>query len=67
MIGHRVRLILWDEIDGSSAKRLITGTLHRLDQAGAVIWRENHLPEGQGNTFIPMHRIHEIVDLGRAS
>jgi len=29
-------------------------------------WREHQLPEGQGNTFIPMHRIHEIVDLGRA-
>lgn len=61
MIGNRVRLLLVDE------PREVTGVLHRLDAgAGATIWREHSLPEGQGIVFIPMHRIYEIVDLGRA-
>lgn len=59
MIGNRVRVIL----DGG---REITGTLHRLDAPGATVWREHPLPEGQGTVFVPMHRIHEIIDLGRA-
>jgi len=59
MVGNRVRLIT---TEGPS----ITGTLHRLDQAGATIYREHSLPEERGNVFIPAHRIFEVVDLGRA-
>jgi sortase (surface protein transpeptidase) len=60
MIGNRVRLI-------TTEGPTIMGTLHRLDQAGATIYREHSLPEGQGNVFIPAHRIVEVVDLGRAA
>lgn len=60
MIGNRVRLLLNDE------PREVTGVLHRLDQGGAAVYREHSLPEGQGTSFFPMHRIKEIVDLGRA-
>lgn len=59
MIGNRVRVILTDGMQ-------VVGTLHKLDQAGAIVWREHSLPEGQGNSFIPMHRVFEIIDLGRA-
>lgn len=64
MIGNRVRLIMVNQ-DGPFTE--ITGTLHELAAGtGATIWRENTMPEGQGIVFIPMHRIYEIVDLGRA-
>ena len=63
MIGNRVKVIF---VPTHNDAHSIVGTLHKLDGAGAIIWRENTLPEGQGNVFIPMHRIHEIVDLGRA-
>lgn len=67
MIGHRVRIILVPvDLDHPARWNEITGTLHKLDQAGAIIWREHSLPEGQGNAFIPIHRIVEIIDLGRA-
>lgn len=59
MVGNRVRVVLID-------CNTVTGTLHRLETAGVIIWRDSSLPEGQGNSFIPMHRIREIVDLGRA-
>lgn len=61
MIGHRVRIVYAD------AQYSTTGTLHKLDAAGALIWREGTLPEQQGTIFVPMHRIKEILDLGRAS
>jgi hypothetical protein len=64
MIGNRVRLILTSAVGVRMTD--IVGTLHKLDTTGAVVWRENVTPEAQGNVFIPMHRIHEIVDLGRA-
>ena len=63
MIGHRVRVIT---NDGSPASGAIEGNLNKLDAAGAIIWRTNVMPEAQGNVFVPMHRIREIVDLGRA-
>lgn len=45
----------------------VEGTLHRLDPAGAIVYRTSDvMPEAQGNVFIPMGRILEIVDLGRA-
>lgn len=67
MIGNRVRIICEPESFCNNRQgELITGTLHKLDPAGATIWREHPLPEGHGNSFIPMHRIHEIIDLGRA-
>lgn len=59
MIGHRVRVIL-------EGGREITGTLRESIVPGVTVWREHPLPEGQGAVFIPMHRIHEIIDLGRA-
>jgi hypothetical protein len=62
VIGNRVEIVVYE----SEEATLITGTLHQLDSLGAVIWRENAMPEQQCNVFIPMHRIHEIVDLGRA-
>jgi hypothetical protein len=60
MVGHRVRIYLLDKPDQ------VTGVLHKLNEAGAYIYREHSLPEGQGMVFIPMGRIREIVDLGRA-
>lgn len=64
MNGNRVRVITNDGYPGSGA---VTGVLHKLDAAGAIVYRECSLPEGQGNVFIPAHRIREIVDLGRSS
>jgi hypothetical protein len=63
MIGNRVRVITNDGFPSSGA---VEGNLHKLDAAGAVVWRTNVMPEAQGNLFIPMCRIREIVDLGRA-
>lgn len=66
MIGHRVRIHI-SEADRYGGRYVdVTGTLHKLDEAGAYIYREHSLLEGQGTVFIPMHRIHEIIDLGRA-
>lgn len=63
MIGNRVHILTND----GSSPRTVEGNLRKLDTAGAVIWRTDVMPEAQGNVFIPMHRISEIVDLGRAS
>lgn len=64
MIGNRVRIIIVRESDRQGATE---GTLHRLDAAGATVYRtSNVMPEAQGTVFIPMGRIIEIVDLGRA-
>ncbi len=63
MIGNRVRVITNDGFPASGA---VEGNLKRVDAAGAVVWRTDGMPEAQGNLFIPMHRIREIVDLGRA-
>jgi len=62
MIGHRV-LILTN--DGFPAASLYDGVLHKLDAAGAIIWRFGQMPEQEGNLFIPMNRIKEIHDKGR--
>ncbi len=62
MIGNRIRIVL---VAFGSRQEAVTGTLHKLDQRGATIWREHAFAEGQGISFIPMHRIHEIIDLGR--
>jgi hypothetical protein len=59
MQGNRVRMIL---LDGNS----VTGILHKLDVAGAVVYRDQGIPEAHGTVFLPMHRIQELVDLGRA-
>jgi hypothetical protein len=64
MIGNRVRLLTSDGYPTSGA---IEGILHKLDEAGATIYRMGAMPEAQGNLFVPMHRIREIVDLGRPS
>jgi hypothetical protein len=66
MIGNRVRLFLDSGVSGSQRQTMVTGLLHRLDQSGALVWRECSIPEGEGATFIPMHRIYQIIDLGRA-
>jgi hypothetical protein len=59
MIGNRVRVILVSSV--------VTGILHKLDQTGAMVYREHELlPEARGLVFLPMHRIIEIIDLGRA-
>jgi len=63
MIGNHVRVLTNDGFPSSGA---VEGNLHKLDVAGATVWRTNVMPEAQGNVFIPMHRIKEIVDLGRA-
>lgn len=64
MIGNRVRVIT-QSAEGRNG--YTEGTLHRLDVAGATVYRtSNVMPEAQGNVFIPMGRIIEIVDLGRA-
>lgn len=60
MIGNRVRVVT---VDGTGS---VVGTLHKLDPAGAYVYRECSIPEGRGAVFIPMHLISEIVDLGRA-
>jgi hypothetical protein len=60
MIGNRVRVIR-EAPEGS-----VDGILHKLDPAGVRLYRESSLPEGRGMVFIPMQRIVEIVDLGRA-
>lgn len=62
MLGNHVRVLTNDGFPSSGA---IEGILHKLDAAGAVIFRTDTMPEAQGNLFIPMRRIREIVDLGR--
>jgi hypothetical protein len=64
MIGNLVRIITSDGYPSSGS---VEGTLHKLDVTGAIIWRRGTMPEQQGNIFVPMHRIREIVDLGRAA
>jgi hypothetical protein len=44
----------------------VQGVLHKCDAAGVIVYMTEGLPEMQGNLFIPMARIIEIVDLGRA-
>lgn len=61
MIGHRVKIIL----DGTPQIQVV-GVLHALDGTGARLFRENQMPEQRGISFYPMHRIIEILDLGRA-
>lgn len=64
MIGHRVRIITVCESGHQGATE---GTLHRINACGATVYRtSNVMPEAEGNVFIPMGRIVEIVDLGRA-
>lgn len=63
MIGNRVRVLTNDGFPSSGA---VEGILHKLDSAGAVVYRTSGAPEAQGNLFIPMYRVREIVDLGRA-
>lgn len=60
---NRVRVIT---NDGSPPSGAVEGNLRKLDGAGAVVWRTNVMPEAEGNVFIPMRRIIEIIDLGRA-
>jgi hypothetical protein len=62
MIGTRVRVLTNDGWPSSGA---VEGVLHKLDAAGATVYRTDVMPESQGNLFIPMQRIREIVDLGR--
>lgn len=64
MIGNRVRLVLTTTPETTPIS--ITGVLHKLDGAGATVYREGTLPEQQGLVFLPLHRILEIIDLGRA-
>jgi hypothetical protein len=59
MIGNYVRVIREHE-------NAVQGVLKTCDGAGVVVYRTEGLPEMQGNLFIPMGRIVEIVDLGRA-
>lgn len=63
MIGNRVRVVTNDGMPASGA---VEGNLHKLDIAGATVWRTDLMPEAQGNVFIPMQRIQEIIDLGRS-
>jgi hypothetical protein len=63
MVGNRVRVVT-SAI--SPATGSVTGVLKRLDAAGVTLWRDDILPEQQHNVFIPMHRVENIVDLGRA-
>lgn len=65
MIGNRVRVIT-NANDGFPSSGSIEGVLHKLDTAGAIVHRCYGMPEQQGNLFVPMWRIREIVDLGRA-
>lgn len=64
MIGNRVKIITAPV--GEGPQGMVTGTLKRLDVYGAVIWRESSLPEQECDVFMPMRRIIEIIDLGRA-
>ena len=63
MIGNRVRVLTNDGFPSSGA---VEGILHKLDAAGAIVWNLSAMPEQRANLFIPMLRIREIVDLGRA-
>lgn len=62
MIGNNVRVLFTDE-----PTAWLDGELRKLDPTGATIWRPGTygLPETQGNVFVPMHRIKEIIDQGR--
>lgn len=60
MIGNQVRVITNDGYPSSGA---INGELRKLDAAGATIYRNQGLDNG--NVFIPMQRIREILDMGR--
>lgn len=65
MLGNRVRVVLQAE-SGSHPRTEVTGVLHKLDPSGVSIYREHQLPEGRGMSFIPMYRVVEVIDLGRA-
>lgn len=54
MVGNRVALITDDQTR-------IMGVLHKLDDTGATLYRESD----RVTVFIPMRRIHEIVNYGR--
>lgn len=60
MVGNRVRIVI-----AGSPNTLLEGVLHSLTAEGAIIWPTGGMPEQSGNRFIPMHRINEIIDLGR--
>lgn len=68
MIGHRVRLVTqYTNADSRIFEREeITGICHSLDRGGVSLWRDDGMPEQSHGVFVPMHRIHEIIDLGRA-
>lgn len=63
MVGHRVLIVT---NDGFPSSGHYDGVLHRLDASGAVIWPYHQMPEQAANVFIPMRRIKEIRDQGRA-
>lgn len=63
MIGNRVKI--YKAANEPDLKEVtITGTLENLDATGAMIMPDS--ANYQNRIFIPMHKLLEIVDLGRA-
>ena len=60
MIGNRVIV----RVEGRAAT--IDGVLHRLDQTGVTIQPYGGMPEQSRPIFIPMARVIEVIDMGRA-
>lgn len=58
MIGNRVSVV-------RTAGGRVEGELRHLDPAGATVYRNDGTSDGQGNLFVPMHTIVEIIDRGR--
>ena len=63
MIGRRVLVVT---NDGSPASGHYDGVLQKQDATGVVVSPYGSLPEQARNVFVPMHRIKEILDKGRA-
>jgi hypothetical protein len=61
MIGNRVKVVL------GPGMLIVIGVLHKIDEAGVVVYvSEGPVNEARGTRFFPMHRVLEVVDLGRA-
>ena len=63
MVGHRVILMT---NDGYPSAGHYDGVLHKLDATGATIFISTGFARDDKTLFVPMPRIKEIQDKGRA-
>lgn len=63
MIGNRARVITVGD-EPAHQFGCVEGVLKKIDPAGVYLWRQSPAPPA--DVFIPMIRVIEVVDLGRA-